>query len=61
MRPGKIWVEVLDPIPPGLHPDAFLVVLQNQLEPATARLLSEGESEIAARERFLAFRGTPSP
>ena len=61
MRPGKIRVEILEPIQPGLHPDAFLVVLQNQLEPATARLISEGESEIAARERRIAFRRTPSP
>jgi 1-acyl-sn-glycerol-3-phosphate acyltransferase len=61
MRPGRIQVEILEPIQPGLHPDAFLVALQNQLEPATARLISEGESEIAARERLIAFRSTPSP
>jgi 1-acyl-sn-glycerol-3-phosphate acyltransferase len=51
MRPGTIRVEVLEPIAPGMHPDAFLVVLQNQLEPATARLISAGRSEINADER----------
>jgi 1-acyl-sn-glycerol-3-phosphate acyltransferase len=56
MRPGTIRVEILDPIPPGLHPDAFLARLQNELEPATARLVSAGRSEIAARERHDAFR-----
>lgn len=56
MRPGTIRVEILDPIQPGLHPDAFLARLQNELEPATARLLSAGRSEIEARERQEAFR-----
>lgn len=50
MRPGTIRVEVLDAIPPGMHPDAFLARLQNEIEPATARLVSLGRSEIAARE-----------
>ena len=51
MRPGIIRVEILDPIPPGMHPDAFLTRLQNELEPATARLVSAGRSEIEARRR----------
>ena len=57
MRPGTIRVEILDPIAPGLHPDAFLTVLKNKLEPATARLVSAGRSEIEAHERRLARRG----
>lgn len=57
MRPGVIRVEILDPIPPGLHPDAFLTRLQNELEPATARLVSAGRSEITARERHRAYLG----
>jgi 1-acyl-sn-glycerol-3-phosphate acyltransferase len=57
MRPGVIRVEFLEPIPPGLHPDAFLVRLQNELEPATARLVSVGRSEIEARERRRALLG----
>jgi 1-acyl-sn-glycerol-3-phosphate acyltransferase len=40
--PGKIIVEVLDPIPPGLERRAFLQQLQSVLEAATARLVSEG-------------------
>lgn len=54
MRPGTIRVEILEPIAPGMHPDAFLIALQNQLEPATARLVSAGRSEIAAYEREMA-------
>jgi 1-acyl-sn-glycerol-3-phosphate acyltransferase len=57
MRPGVIRIEVLEPIPPGLHPDAFLTRLQNELEPATARLVSQGRSEIEARERRAAQFG----
>jgi 1-acyl-sn-glycerol-3-phosphate acyltransferase len=56
MRPGTIRVEVLDPIPPGMHPDAFLARLQNEIEPATARLVAAGRSEIAAREQREAAR-----
>jgi 1-acyl-sn-glycerol-3-phosphate acyltransferase len=51
MRPGVIRVEILEPILPGMHPDAFLIALQNQIEPATARLISAGRSEIEAAER----------
>jgi 1-acyl-sn-glycerol-3-phosphate acyltransferase len=51
MRPGVIRVEILEPIAPGMHPDAFLIALQNQIEPATARLISAGRSEIEAAER----------
>jgi 1-acyl-sn-glycerol-3-phosphate acyltransferase len=56
MRPGTIRVEILEPIQPGMHPDAFLARLQNELEPATVRLVSAGRSEIEARERQEAFR-----
>jgi 1-acyl-sn-glycerol-3-phosphate acyltransferase len=57
MRPGVIRIEVLEPIAPGLHPDVFLTRLQNELEPATARLVSQGRSEIEARERREALFG----
>lgn len=57
MRPGVIRIEILEPIAPGLHPDAFLTRLQNELEPATARLVSAGRSEIEARERREALLG----
>ena len=57
MRPGVIRIEILEPIAPGLHPDAFLTRLQNELEPATARLVSVGRSEIEARERGAALFG----
>jgi 1-acyl-sn-glycerol-3-phosphate acyltransferase len=42
--PGTVLVEVLDPIPPGLEPRAFLARLQNDLETASARLIEEARS-----------------
>ena len=47
--PGTIAVEVLDPIPQGLSKVAFFELLQREIEAATARLVSEGEREVAAR------------
>ena len=44
--PGKILVEVLDPIPPGLDKDAFLERLQNAIETATARLIAESKATM---------------
>jgi 1-acyl-sn-glycerol-3-phosphate acyltransferase len=44
--PGKILVEVLDPIPPGLERRDFLLHLQNVLEEATARLVAEGRNSM---------------
>lgn len=46
--PGTIRVEILDPIPPGLGKDAFFERLQRDVETATARLVAEGERELAA-------------
>jgi 1-acyl-sn-glycerol-3-phosphate acyltransferase len=40
-HPGTVRVEILDPIPPGLHRGAFLDRLQQDIETATARLMSE--------------------
>ena len=45
--PGTVVVEVLDPIPAGLDRDAFMARLQNDIETATARLIEEGQREIA--------------
>jgi len=47
--PGTIRVEVLDPIPPGLDKEAFFERLQREVETATARLVAEGERELASR------------
>lgn len=44
--PGKILVEVLDPIPPGLDKDAFFERLQNDIETATARLIAESKATM---------------
>lgn len=42
-RPGRILVQVLDPIAPGLDRDAFLTRLQDAIETATARLIKEAK------------------
>ncbi|MFL9825421.1 lysophospholipid acyltransferase family protein [Rhodoplanes sp. SY1] len=46
--PGTILVEVLDPIPPGLPRRAFLQRLQETIEPATARLVAEGQGRLGS-------------
>ena len=45
--PGTIRVEALDVIPPGLSQEEFFTKLQDEIETATARLLAEGERELA--------------
>ncbi len=47
-HPGTIRVEVLDPIPPGLEKTVFFQRLQDAIESATARLLKQGEQDLAA-------------
>jgi len=39
-KPGKILIEYLPPIPPGLDRKAFMAELEKRLEPAATRLLS---------------------
>ena len=41
-KPGKIVVEVLPAIPPGLKRAEFMTELERRIETATARLLAEG-------------------
>jgi 1-acyl-sn-glycerol-3-phosphate acyltransferase len=43
LRPGKVIVEILDPIAPGLDKDVFFKRLQDQIEAATARLIAEAD------------------
>jgi 1-acyl-sn-glycerol-3-phosphate acyltransferase len=47
--PGTIRVEALKPIPAGLSKEVFFTTLQDDVETATARLLAEGERELAQR------------
>ena len=42
--PGRIVLEVLDPIPPGLSRDEFMARLEREIEQATGRLMGEGAS-----------------
>jgi len=43
-RPGRIVVEALPPLPPGLERKAFLAELQSRIETATERLVAEARS-----------------
>jgi 1-acyl-sn-glycerol-3-phosphate acyltransferase len=49
--PGKVRVEVLDPIQPGLDRKAFFTDLEQTLEAATARLIAEGLRELGEEGR----------
>jgi 1-acyl-sn-glycerol-3-phosphate acyltransferase len=43
-RPGRITVEFLEAIPPGLDRRTFMAELQRRIETATARLVAEGSA-----------------
>jgi 1-acyl-sn-glycerol-3-phosphate acyltransferase len=47
-RPGRIVVEFLPPIGPGLERKAFMTELRARLEPATARLVAEARRQTAS-------------
>jgi 1-acyl-sn-glycerol-3-phosphate acyltransferase len=47
VSPGKVIVEILDPIPPGLGKEEFFHRLQDTIETATARLIDEAETKPA--------------
>ena len=46
-RPGTIRVEILPAIQPGMDKKSFHMLLQEQIEGATDRLVSEGRAELA--------------
>jgi 1-acyl-sn-glycerol-3-phosphate acyltransferase len=50
-RPGRIAVEFLPPIEPGLERKAFMTELRARLEPATARLVAEAQRGTGAARR----------
>jgi 1-acyl-sn-glycerol-3-phosphate acyltransferase len=60
-RPGTILVEILDPIPPGLPRKEFMDELEARLETASARLLAEGEAQLAAGQRDARRREVDRP
>jgi 1-acyl-sn-glycerol-3-phosphate acyltransferase len=43
--PGTVVIEILDPIAPGLDKDAFFKRLQDDIEPATTRLIAEAKTK----------------
>jgi 1-acyl-sn-glycerol-3-phosphate acyltransferase len=49
-RPGVIRVEILDPIAPGLDNETFFPHVQDVIEQATARLVAEGERDLASQQ-----------
>jgi 1-acyl-sn-glycerol-3-phosphate acyltransferase len=46
--PGTVRVEILDPLPANLPKREFFARLRNDIEAATARLVAEGERDLAA-------------
>jgi len=48
-KPGKVVVEILDPIPPGLPKVEFLSRLEGAIETASNRLLAEAKAAPQAR------------
>jgi 1-acyl-sn-glycerol-3-phosphate acyltransferase len=48
-KPGKVVVEILDPLPPGLPKAEFMNRLEDDIESASARLLAEATAADAAR------------
>ncbi|HSM95763.1 MAG TPA: lysophospholipid acyltransferase family protein [Rhizomicrobium sp.] len=48
-KPGKVVVEFLPPIPPGLKRAEFMDTLQTRIETATAKLLAEGRQDLASK------------
>jgi len=48
LQPGKVLVEILNPIAPGLDKDDFFARLKDEIETATARLIEEGRRQIGS-------------
>jgi 1-acyl-sn-glycerol-3-phosphate acyltransferase len=48
-QPGRIVLEILPPIPPGLERGQFMLELQNGIEDATHRLLVEGRDILSGK------------
>lgn len=54
LRPGKVVVEILDPIMPDLDAEIFFETLKSRIESATSRLIEEADSPsslLGAAER----------
>lgn len=49
-RPGRVILEVLEPIPPGLSREEFMDLLEARIESATDRLLTEAQGPSAPLE-----------
>jgi len=50
--PGTVRVEILDPIPPGVDRNTVFARLQDEIEAATARLITEGLQEKSPANRM---------
>lgn len=52
-RPGKIVLEFLEPIPPGLRSRDFMKVLEGRIETASAALVADGRTLLDRRNALL--------
>lgn len=48
---GRVVIQFLEPIPPGLRPREFLPTLEARIETATAALVAEGETQLRGGNR----------
>ena len=48
---GRVVLQFLEPIPPGLRPREFLQTLEARIETATAALVAEGETQLRGGNR----------
>jgi 1-acyl-sn-glycerol-3-phosphate acyltransferase len=55
-KPGRIVVQFLEPIPPGLRRREFMATLEGRIEHATDALLAEGRALLDGREAMPAPR-----
>ena len=46
-KKGSIVIQFLDPIPPGLQRREFMPKLEDAIEGATTKLVTEGQKQLA--------------
>jgi len=60
-KPGRVVVQFLEPIPPGLKSRDFLGLLEIRIESATAALLAEGRALLSRSNNALSAKIAERP
>ena len=50
-RPGRIVLEFLEAIPPGLDRKSFMATLEQRIDTASVRLIAEGRAQLSGDGR----------